>query len=89
MTFRHATLIHKHATQQSRRRVNIFDATFALAIIVWMASLATMMHVGQMIAPIAIPSFVAGLIGHFTWRRVVLAAMGIGWAGSMLWIGFV
>ena len=89
MTFRHATLIHKRRQHQLRRRVNIFDATFALAIIVWMASLATMMHVGQMIAPIAIPLFAAGLIGHFTWRRVVLAAMGIGWAGWMLWMWFV
>ena len=67
-------------------RTVLVDAIFALAILVWSASLFTMMHVGYMIAPFSIPLFVVGLMGHFTWRRAILAAMGVGWATWMLWV---
>ncbi len=68
-------------------RSTLVDATFALAVLVWMASLVTMMHVGYMIAPFAIPLFIVSLRARATWRRAVIAALGIGWGGWMLWIG--
>lgn len=75
-------------TRTLTNRAGLADASFALAILVWSASLVTMMYVGYMIAPFAIPLFIAGLWGRVTWRRVVLAAMGIGWALWMLWVWF-
>ena len=67
-------------THTLTNRAVLVDASFAIVILVWSASLFTMMHVGYMIATFAIPLFVAGLWSRFTWRRSVLAAMGIGWA---------
>ncbi len=69
-------------------QAGLVEAIFALAILIWMASLVTMMHVGYMIAPFTIPLFIVGLIGHFTWRRAVLATMGLAWACWMLWVAF-
>lgn len=66
----------------------LIDAVFALALLVWIASLATMMHIGYLIAPFSIPLFIAGLMGHFSWRRAVLAMMGFAWAVWMLWVAF-
>ena len=61
------------------------DAVFVLALAVWITSLATMMWIGYMIAPVSIPLFIVGLVGRCTWRRAVLAAMGLSWAVWMLW----
>lgn len=61
------------------------DAIFALALAVWLMSLATMMWIGYMIAPVSIPLFIVGLVGRVTWRRAVLATMGLSWAVWMLW----
>ncbi len=69
-------------------RGRLVDACFVLAVLVWIASLSMVTSsISYMIAPFAIPLFVVGLAGHFTWRRAVLAAMGIGWATWMLWVG--
>ena len=65
-------------------RDGLVNASFALAILIWMASLITMMRVGYMIAPFAIPLFVLSLMGRVTWRRAILAAAGIGWGAWML-----
>lgn len=68
------------------KRATLVNAGFALAIAIWIASLATMMHVGYMIAPFAIPLFIVGLMGQFTWRRAVLTTMGLAWSGWILWV---
>ncbi|MDE2892187.1 MAG: hypothetical protein OXN86_06785 [Chloroflexota bacterium] len=65
-------------------RAVLVDVCFALAVLVWLASLATMFHVGYLIGPFAIPLFVVALLGRCTWRRAFLAALGVGWGAWML-----
>ncbi len=61
-------------------QAKLVDASFALASLIWIASLATMMSIGYIIAPFSIPLFVVGLAGRFTRHRAFISALGIGWA---------
>ena len=64
----------------------LIDATFTLALLLWITSIATMFWVGYMIAPFSIPLFIIGLAGHFTWRRAAIATLGTTWSSWMLWV---